>query len=160
MHTRFTFRQINPCFKAQQTRLKSWLEYVLESVLSSLSCLLNDITERPSIGCFETENQQAAPQPIGFWFQLERFGIWFWPKVRRSLSYLKGQLISKANCPAVILPKNKRMNLFLLVCDVFLFGFWKYYLTFSFWKTLTDFSFTAASWSTLIVKKAFTASLF
>ena len=36
---------------------------------------------------------------------------------------IKGQLISKANCPAVILPKNKRMNLFLLVCDVFSFVF-------------------------------------
>ena len=36
-----------------------------------------------------------------------------------------GQLISKANCQAWILPKNEQMNLFLLVWDVFSFVFWR-----------------------------------
>ena len=39
---------------------------------------------------------------------------------------LKGQLISKANCQAEdSSKKTNEMNLFLLVCDVFLFFFWK-----------------------------------
>ena len=37
----------------------------------------------------------------------------------------KGHLISKANCQAEILPKTEQKNSFLLVCDVFLFVFWK-----------------------------------
>ena len=37
----------------------------------------------------------------------------------------KGQLISKANCQAEDSSKKERMNSFLLVCDVFLFVFWR-----------------------------------
>ena len=37
----------------------------------------------------------------------------------------KGQLISKKNVKPRILPKNERMNSFLLVCDVFSFVFLK-----------------------------------
>ena len=48
----------------------------------------------------------------------------FWSTVQTIGS--KGQLISTANCQAVnILPKSERMNSFLLLCDVFLFVFWK-----------------------------------
>ena len=39
--------------------------------------------------------------------------------------FLKGQLISKKIVKPRILPKNERMNSFLLVCDVFSFVFWK-----------------------------------
>ena len=49
------------------------------------------------------------------------FGFWKWT----GIPWPKGQLISKASCQAVILPKNKQMNSFLLVCDEFLFLFWK-----------------------------------
>ena len=38
---------------------------------------------------------------------------------------LKGQLILKANSQAIILPKNEGMNSFLLLCNMFLFIFWK-----------------------------------
>ena len=37
----------------------------------------------------------------------------------------KGQLISKKFDKPRILPKNKGMNSFLLVCDVFSFVFWE-----------------------------------
>ena len=37
----------------------------------------------------------------------------------------KGQLISKKIVKPRILPKNERMNSFLLVCDVFSFVFWE-----------------------------------
>ena len=37
----------------------------------------------------------------------------------------KGQLISKKFVKPRILPKNERMNSFLIVCDVFSFVFWK-----------------------------------
>ena len=43
--------------------------------------------------------------------------------------YMEGHLISKANCQTANLPKNKQMDLFLLVCDVFSLVFWKK------WKT-------------------------
>ena len=37
----------------------------------------------------------------------------------------KGQLISKANCQAMNSSKNEHMNSFFLLCNVFLFVFWK-----------------------------------
>ena len=37
----------------------------------------------------------------------------------------KGQLISKKIVKPRILPKNERMNSFLLLCDVFSFVFWE-----------------------------------
>ena len=37
----------------------------------------------------------------------------------------KGQLVSKKIVKPRILPKNERLNSFLLVCDVFSFVFWK-----------------------------------
>ena len=37
----------------------------------------------------------------------------------------KGQLISKKIVKPRILPKNERMNSFLLVCDMFSFVFWE-----------------------------------
>ena len=37
----------------------------------------------------------------------------------------KGQLILKANSQAIILPKNEGINSFLLLCNMFLFIFWK-----------------------------------
>ena len=37
----------------------------------------------------------------------------------------KGHLFSKKIVKPRILPKNERMNSFLLVCDVFSFVFWK-----------------------------------
>ena len=41
------------------------------------------------------------------------------------LTLTKGQLISKKIVKPRILPKNERMNSFLLVCDVFSFVFWE-----------------------------------
>ena len=43
----------------------------------------------------------------------------------KKLSKTKGQLISKKIVKPRILPKNERMNSFLLVCDVFSFVFWE-----------------------------------
>ena len=42
-----------------------------------------------------------------------------------SFADAKGQLISKKNFKTRILPKNERINSFLLVCDVFSFVFWE-----------------------------------
>ena len=45
---------------------------------------------------------------------------------RHNLSaFIKGQLISKANCQAVNSSKKEQMNSFLLLCDVFSYVFWK-----------------------------------
>ena len=47
------------------------------------------------------------------------------PKGLRLPVEFKGQLISKKIVKPRILPKNERMNSFLLVCDVFSFVFWE-----------------------------------
>ena len=41
------------------------------------------------------------------------------------IDIVKGQLILKKIVKPRILPKNERMNSFLLVCDVFSFVFWE-----------------------------------
>ena len=43
----------------------------------------------------------------------------------KDLKDSKGQLILKANCQAEDSSKKRRMNFFLLVCDMFSFVFWK-----------------------------------